>query len=614
MNSRLLCISLILVFLFGCTTASKNSMNLDPGKKAKSRPVQPSILPPQPPAEDMINDEVPVMSFIEKNAPYHQYENRKYSLDLQSGDIKDVLLALIRETDIGLVIEPGISGTIPVMDLKDATLKEILSYILPPLKLHYKWEGKNLHIYRVRLVTRYFSMNYLGVLRKGKREVSFSTRSGSAGTGSSGGGSGGSGGGGGGSGDSGGGGQNQSMSQVTVEYENFTWQAFIDSMKVLVFGTVEEVEQHQVTNTEQNQEANSGDEIAKSFAFRDPVGRMMIINCANGLIVVRAYEDELEEVARFIESYEGAYHRQVWIEAKIVEVNLHKAYQMGIDWGVVANRGGYYGTLDNKRTLVSPAMTFTPGTIEDQGLASNAGSFQFAVSNNILDVMLDAIARQGNLKVLASPRISTLNNEKAVIRVVREEAFFNLQTQVSQGVGGNVTAPTINVQVVPIGIVMDIIPQISEDGTIMLSVNPDISELLETRRFEVEGAMATQPVIDRRSIDTVARIKDGETLVIAGIIKERKSEVIKGVPLLYKIPLLGNLFRRTEQRTDRTELVIFITPRVQAGRSFQQLTNEERERIKNALKPLHFGDTAPILEGLSGEIDDFKKNEKSEEF
>jgi MSHA biogenesis protein MshL len=286
---------------------------------------------------------------------------------------------------------------------------------------------------------------------------------------------------------------------------------------------------------------------------------------------------------------------------------------MGIDWGAVANRGNYYGILASKRTLTSPALSFTSdsSTIETQALASdNAGVFQFAVSNNIIDIMLDAISRQGNLKVLASPRISTLNNEKAVIRVVREEAFFNLQTQISQSVGGSVTAPTINVQVVPVGIVMDIVPQISEDGDIILSVNPDISELLEIRRFEVEGALATQPVIDRRSIDTVAKMKNGQTLVIAGIINERKSEVLKGVPFLYKIPLLGNLFRRTEQQIIKTELVIFITPRIHSGKSAKDLTEEEKQRIRDAIIPARLGDTFLLEEGLKGEVSSFKKKKK----
>ncbi|MCP5109091.1 MAG: hypothetical protein GY950_37260, partial [bacterium] len=337
----------------------------------------------------------------------------------------------------------------------------------------------------------------------------------------------------------------------------------------------------------------------------------LLVSPETGIVLVTAFEDEIKKVAEFIEKYEGSSQRQVWIEARIVEVNLSKAYQMGIDWGAITNTNYFSGTLPSKRSLFSPGMAFTPGNVENQALTdANSGVFQFAVTNNLIDVMLDAISRQGNLKVLASPRISTLNNEKAVIRVVREEVFFNLQTQISQGIGGNVAAPTINVQVVPIGIIMDIVPQISAEGDILLSVNPDISELLEIRRFEVEGALATQPVIDRRSIDTIAKLKDGQTLVIAGIIKERKSQILKGVPFMYKLPLLGNLFRRTEQEVVKTELVIFITPTVHAGKSSRDLTEREKQRIRDAIVPGRLGDTFLLEEGLKGEVSSFKKKKK----
>lgn len=620
---RTTCLAFIIVILLGCSRASHRPVVIPPVEKAvAASSAQVEIAAPQPPADDILSDELPVLEAVEKKAPYLQYEKRKYNLDLQSGDIKDVLLALIRDTEIGLIIDPGISGAIPVMDLKDANLKEILSYILPPLHLKYQWSGKNLHIFKDPLSTRYFKLDYISASRMGNRQVSFSTRSGSNGTGS-GGGSNGSGGGssgssgssGGGSSGSGGGssGENQSTSQITTSYSNTIWPTFIESIRVLVFGATDAGTATTPATNSNGTTGNSSKGSQEAFFFKDNLGREVVISPETGIIVVTAFENEITKVANFLESYEGSAQRQVWIEARVIEVNLFQAYQMGVDWGLVINRSKWYGTLDAKRTLPSPAMAFTAGSVENQALSSGTGAFQFAVSNNVLDLMIDAISRQGSLKVLASPRISTLNNEKAVIRVVREEAFFNLQTQISQGVGGNVSAPTIAVQVVPIGIVMDIIPQISENGDIMLSVNPDISELLETRRFEVEGAMATQPVIDRRSIDTVARIKSGETMVIAGIIKERKSEVLKGVPFFQKIPLLGNLFRRTEQRVDRTELIILITPTIHYGKSAEQLTAQERQRIKDAIQPLKLSDAVPIKEGIQGEQTSLKKDPKKEE-
>lgn len=610
-------IFIILVLSAAC--GGRQPVRLQPGPV--SQPVKQPPAPPVPPADDIIDEDIPELPTVEVKNPYEQYESRRYDFDLQSGNVVEVLRALIKGTDIGLVIDPGISSTnIPIMDLKGATLKQILSYILPPLKLKYRWEGKNLHIFRNPLVTRYYNVDYLAAGRKGTRNVSFSTRSGgnsgmgggmggssgsvggmSGGTGSSGGSSG-----------MGGGGQNQSSSEISVEYENSVWNTLTDSLKVLVFGSLQvQGQQSQGQQGQGGQSSSREAEAPRSFAFSDPAsGKQLVVSPNTGIVMVTAVEEDLHKIGRFIDKYAGSSRRQVWLEAKIMEVDLGKAYQLGVNWAGVLNRGGFRDNLAPVRSLPNPAAAFTTGNVETQALDSS-GAFQFAVTNNALDILVDAISRQGNLKVLANPRLSTLNNEKAVIRVVREEAFFNLQTQISQGIGGNVTAPTINVSVIPIGIVMDVLPQVSEDGDITLSINPDISELLEIRSFEVEGALATQPVIDRRSIDTVAKLKNGQTLVIAGIIKERKSEILKGVPFLYKVPLLGNLFRRTEQQSVRTELVIFITPRLLSGKAAKELTLAEKKRIKDAMFPVHVGDTFMLDEGMKGETSHLKKKQKN---
>ena len=575
------------------------------------------VPPPAPPPGELLSSEPPLLPPVEVKAAAlgNPFENRRLSIDLTGGDVKEVLRALVRDSDLGLVIDPGIEGTVPVMDLKECRLGDILGYILPPLGLSAEWRGATLHVGRVPFVTRYFRFDYLAMVRKGTRQVSFSTRSneggsscggGGSGSGSSGGGQSSSGGGGSGGGISGSGGQNQTSSSITVNNENAVWNTFIESLKTMVFGSLA------LPATQTGTQGETGAEgRITPFAHTDAAGRSLIVTPETGLVVITAPEAEVARSATFIERFQGSAQRQVWIEARILEVNLSKAYQLGVDWGAVVNRGDYYGTLDQKRSLSSPAVSFTPGAVQDQDLsASSYGAFQMAVSNNVVDIMIDALSRQGQLKVLASPKISTMNNEKAVIRVVREEAFFNLETQVSQGTGSTVSAPTINVQIVPIGIVMDIVPQINDRGEILLSINPDISELLEVKKFEVAGAMATQPVIDRRSIDTLARLRDGQTLVIAGILKEKKNESIRGVPFLSKLPLIGNAFRRTEQRSERTELVILITPTVVSGQTADQLTRQERESVERAMHPNRLGDAFPLREGLAGEVDPLKKDPK----
>jgi type II secretory pathway component GspD/PulD (secretin) len=159
-------------------------------------------------------------------------------------------------------------------------------------------------------------------------------------------------------------------------------------------------------------------------------------------------------------------------------------------------------------------------------------------------------------------------------------------------------------QIVPIGVVLDIIPQISPKGEITLSINPSISELVEVRTFSSDDgkATSTQPVIDRRDLDTVAKVNSGETVLIAGIMRERKSEDVRGVPWLMNLPLIGNAFRRTEQSSARTELVIFITPTILSGKPYEELTEQEKQRLKQLEQPFKLGTVEPFKEGIKGEF------------
>ena len=156
---------------------------------------------------------------------------------------------------------------------------------------------------------------------------------------------------------------------------------------------------------------------------------------------------------------------------------------------------------------------------------------------------------------------------------------------------------------------MDIIPQISPSGEIILSINPDISHLVSVKTFEAQGASAMQPVIDRRSVDTIVKVHDGETVVIGGIMEERKQEINRGIPFLMNLPFIGSLFRRTEQSLQKTELVILITPHIMVGKTIKELTKKEVKRVKDALSPFHLSDIIPFEEGVKRELK--QKEEKN---
>ncbi len=584
-KSKLLILSIIFLMLFSCAPKTQKVETKPPEKKMEE-------IPP-------FDLTITKKEEIKKEAPPE--EEMRQSVKVNDIEIKDLLLALTADTDISLIIEPNVKGVIPILDVKDITLGKLLNYILPQLGLAYSWDGKILRVFKAKLETRVFSLNYIAVAREGERNVSYSTRStvGGGGIGAMGGVSGGAGvvGGAGMGGFVGGGGgaEAQSTTNIKTKTETNIWNDLVSGLEAIVFG--------KSTGTGERSKA------PEPYSRSDEEGRRLIISPQTGVIMITDYPEKLSQAAHFIESLEGSSQRQVWIEAKILEVILDQKHQMGVNWNAVLNPGeSFLGLLPSTETVMYPSVSLDTRKPINQDLSASYGSFQYGVTNNKIDFILDALSRQGQLKVLLSPRLSALNNEKAVIRVVREEAFFNLYTLTTIAQAGAITAPSINLQIVPVGIMMDIIPQISPNGEITLSINPDISELVEIRTFQSQGAMATQPVIDRRSIDTVAKVKDGQTIIIAGIIKERKKEELRGAPFLMKIPFIGAMFRRTEQSVERSELVILITPTLMVGKKIQELSEDERKRVEEAVRPFHFGDIEPWKEGVKGELKKKKDN------
>jgi len=591
---------ILISFLVVFANCVKKEVKTEPvtiKKEKKIKSVKKEKKSPSPLKVEDVPVKVVLPSDVKKEKNNEKVE--RVRIALTKAEIKDVLLALTKETKYSLYIEPDVSGTIELANFKEISLKQALDYILPSLGLGYKIEkGNVLHVFKKRKITRVFTFNFIAAQRKGKRNVSFSTRSqmGSIGGGMggiSGGVTGGSGTIGGGAGTGGMGGQNASSSSVETSVKTTIWEELEGGLSS-IFGA-----EDKGAITSRGTEEESG---VKGLNLSTEDGRRLIVSPQTGIIMVTDYPEKINLIANFLATFEQSVHREVWIEAKIIEVYLDKAHQMGVDWTSVFSFANFYGTLPNTSTLVFPSSDLSTGSPILESVNPSYGIFRYSVSNDKIELLLTALSRQGELKVLSSPRLSALNNEKAIIRVVREEVFFSLQNQIATSVGGTVTAPSINVQVVPIGIVMDIIPQISPTGEIILSINPDISHLVGVKRFESQGASAMQPVIDRRSVDTVVKVKDGETVVIAGIMEERKQEINRGVPFLMNLPFIGSLFRRTEQEIRKTELVILITPHLMVGKAIKDLTKSEIQRVKKALVPFHLSDIVPFEEGVKREL------------
>lgn len=522
----------------------------------------------------------------------------RFALSIKDVHLRELLLLLTKNTSYSLVVEPGIDAVIPALDLKNVTLEEALQSVLPDLGLEYQIDKNFLRITRPGMQTRLFYLNYIAASRSGKRDMNMSSRS------QTGGGNGNSGSGassttsGSGSNQSGnsGGSTSENKSSIITSNASDVWMDLRLGLESILFSGSPDKERDR---------ANTETAVPYATATRDSEGRRLLINPQAGLIMMHAEPASIDEAAQYIEAVEGSIQRQVLIEAKVVEVTLGKDHQLGVNWSSILNpTSSFTGLLSSALGVTSPSASLSTGSVLNQNVNPALGQVQYSISNGRVGMVIDALSRQGQLRVLSSPRISTLNNQKAVIRVVREEVFFTQSSIVSQSVGPTVTTENIENLIVPIGVVLDIIPQIASDGEITLSINPSISELVEVRTFSSSqgDSVSTQPVIDRRDLDTVAKVHSGETVLIAGIMRERKSEDLRGVPWLMHLPFVGNAFRRTEQSSSQTELVIFITPTLLTGKAVADLTQQEKERFQELEKPFKLGTAEPVKKGLKGEF------------
>ncbi len=269
----------------------------------------------------------------------------------------------------------------------------------------------------------------------------------------------------------------------------------------------------------------------------------------SGTITVTSLPNRLDQIEHFIKTFEASIQRQVLIEAKIVEVNLDKTFEFGIDWNVVAS---------NSSTKLSPGGSRVGSNVE----------FTLRSGGTQISAVLTALSSQGDVKVLSSPRVSALNNQRAVFDVTTGEIVFNVsRTQTGLSATGQPTfTSTVSPTQVNVGIVLDVLPQIGADNTVTMNIRPVVTSVARTATFtSPDGALFQAPVIDTRESDTMARLRAGETIIIGGLMQNRREKVKSGVPVLRSIPLLGRLFTRTVEIEHKAELVIFLTPTIIAG-------------------------------------------------
>jgi len=445
----------------------------------------------------------PVSFQMEKSKATESARPQDYfSFSLREADVKDILRAIAKQTNYNVVTEPDVKGMTTV-DLKNVTLEKALEYILEPLSFTYKIEGRTIYASKPKIETKIFTINYLALKKVGTSTVEWksggtSSTSGTGGTTSS---------------------ETKTL-EVKSETESDLWKSLEDNLKAIL----------------------SAD------------GKL-VINKQTFTIMVTDYPKNLKRVSMFLENIEKTMHRQIMIEAKIVEVKLSEGFRMGVNWELVNARLGSVGRISARQNFPAPANF----------LGDYAEYFRFFVGSeasgelNITNTYIDLLKAQGETKILATPKIATLNNQRAVIKSTTQDVYFEEQ---QSSTGGTANIATYSPRFMNVGIVLDVIPQIDNEGNIILGIHPIYSTKDGSVSSPDPNSRGTVPVISTRETDTIVRVKDGETVIIAGILYETKYNDEKGIPLFSSIPLFGYLFKSSTEQSRTTELIVFMTPRI----------------------------------------------------
>jgi MSHA biogenesis protein MshL len=471
----------------------------------------------------------------------------RFDLSVSNAAAAQVFMQIASGTPYNMLVSPDVSGQIS-MTLKDSTVLEAMESIRELFGYDFRVSGNRIFVYSNAVQTRLYRINYLPGRREGASDIRVTSSSLSkAGTGSSGNGSGNSNGSSNGSGNSGGSSSSRQddSSHVRTTSDADFWQEVKLSLQTLIGQTG---------------------------------GRGVVLNPAAGVIVVRATATEQRQVDQYLKAIQLSVSRQVMIEAKIVEVSLSKDAQTGINWGAFGRILG--GSVGVSLGVAAPgtvlqtvgALSTSDGTTAQVGANINAspigrGFYGVALQASNFAALLNFLQTQGDVSVLSSPRIATLNNQKAVLKVGSDELYVTGITTTTTSSGtGSVSTPTVNLQPFFSGIALDVTPQIDDQGNVILHVHPSVSAVVERQKVIDLGSLGSYKLPLATSAinetDSIVRVRDGQIVAIGGLMKQETRAERSGVTGLSELPLVGGLFRQTNDVTTKRELVILMRPTV----------------------------------------------------
>ncbi|WP_293999849.1 pilus (MSHA type) biogenesis protein MshL [Sphaerotilus sp.] len=461
----------------------------------------------------------------------------RFDLTVNQAPAAQVFLQIAAGSPWQILLSPEVSGAVS-LSLRDTTVLDALDAMRELYGFHYRISGQRIYVQSNTVQTRVFRVNYLPGRRQGTSDIRVTSSSISQ---------------------VGSGGANQGASG--------TGNAGNGSSNAAVPGSRQDDTAH-VRTTSDTDFWRDVQQSLSALVASDAQGtqrRSVIVNASAGVIVVRATPLELRQVAQYLEAVQLSIERQVMLEAKILEVELGKDAQTGVNWsafGQFLNGALSLASLAPGVTLSGTGqidMAAATATAATSGKAFYGVAFQHANFSSLLTFL----ETQGKVQVLSSPRIATINNQKAVLKVGSDELYVTgVSSSISSTGASTTSVPSVTLQPFFSGIALDVTPQINEDGMVMLHVHPSISTVTEKQKSINLGSLGSYKLPLAASTvsetDSIVRVKDGQIVAIGGLMQQEQREETSQVPGLGEAPVVGGLFRQKSTVLRKRELVILM--------------------------------------------------------
>lgn len=533
------------VLLSGCQAMQASKVpvaaaeQLQQAQQARPQPVA----APQPPAaitRDLLSSVSPVTP-----------ELPRFNVSAQQADVADVFQSLVADTPYSVMLHPDVSGTI-TLQLKQVTLPETMALVRQLYGFDIRQQGLVFKVFPPGLRTESIAVNYLMLQRQGFSSIAVNSGGVSQDNQS---------------------GQNGQNNRNNNTAQNSGNQGGLNNQNQSQYGQ----QQFNGSTIQSESKTDFWKDLEKAISslLGNKPERMVVVTPQAGLVTVRGMPEEIAAVKAFLGQSEQHLQRQVVLEAKIIEVTLDDEYQQGINW---------QNAITNLRNT---SFNFsTSGAVASNAISSSLGGVTaISFSNADFNGVINLLETQGNAQVLSSPRVTAMNNQKAVIKVGQDEYFVtDVSSDTTIGAGGTTSTPNISLQPFFSGIALDVTPQIDENGSVILHVHPSVTETAEqskTIQFSNERIVLPLAQSNIRESDTIIRARSGEIVVIGGLMQTVTSDSESRTPVLSAIPLVGKLFTSVNKVEKKKELVILLRPTVVADGVWQQQLQQSAEYISD---------------------------------